>query len=106
MAGDLTVAEGAQRRHREFAGIGAVRATAIEAAHVRSGSIGLRGSPVRRSLLPLSCSRGTAATSAWCRDAGMFEDFGGGAGFDDLAEIHHQHAVAEKPHHGKIVRDE
>ena len=36
----------------------------------------------------------------------MREHFRGRAGLDDLAEIHHQHPVAQQPHHGQIVRDE
>ena len=27
-------------------------------------------------------------------------------GFDDLAEIHHQHPVAEQPHHAQVMRHE
>ena len=36
----------------------------------------------------------------------MLEHFAGRPGFHDLAEIHHQHAVAQEPHYGKIVRHE
>ncbi len=36
----------------------------------------------------------------------MFEHFAGRTGFHDLAEIHHQHAVAQQPHHRQIVRHE
>ncbi len=36
----------------------------------------------------------------------MFEHFARRPRFHDLAEIHHQHTVAQKPDHGKVVRDE
>ena len=36
----------------------------------------------------------------------MREDFRGRAGFDDLAEIHDQHPVAQQPHDGEVVRNE
>ena len=37
---------------------------------------------------------------------GIGEHLGGRAGFDDLAEIHHQHAVAQQAHDVEVVADE
>ena len=37
---------------------------------------------------------------------GLLEHFDGGPRFHDLPQIHHQHAIAKQPHHGKIVRHE
>ena len=36
---------------------------------------------------------------------GIGEQLGGRAGFDDLAEIHHQHAIAQQAHDIEVVAD-
>ena len=108
MAGDLAIAEAAQRRHRGLAGIGAARAAAVEAADIRIGidrAARLAGEPQPRAAIVAEARhRGDQRLRIGMQR--MLEHFHRRAGFHDLAEIHHQHAVAQQPHHGEIVRDE
>ena len=108
MARYLPIAEPAQRRHRSLARFGPAGTAAVEAANIRIGidrAHRLAGQPQPLRAVCVEPRDGRHQCLG-VRVERMLEYLGGRPGFDDFAEIHHQHAIANQPHHGKVVGNE
>src|SRR5262245_44671112 len=108
MTGHLTITEPAQRRHHRFAMIDAPRAAAVEAADIRvriDRTHGLAAPPQASAAVALRArNRRHQRLRVWMQWA--FEHLARRPELDDLAEVHHQHAIAQQAYDAQIVRHE
>src|SRR5216683_706105 len=100
---------GAQERHFRRTARLALGAAAVEAADRRIGidrAARLAAQPQPAHALLRIGLRDGRDQRARIGVPGVGEDLGRGSFLDDLAEIHHQHAIAQQAHHVEIVAHE